>query len=66
MVRSVRYLILDAGVGSVGVRAVGVGREEQHGLKQGTVEEQHTGAGEKLLKESDLYWRILHVTMIGN
>ena len=49
MVRSVRYLTLDAGVGSVGVRAEGVGREEQHGLKQGTVEEQHTGAGEKLL-----------------
>ncbi len=49
MVRSVRYLTLDAGVGSVGVRAVGVGREEQHGLKQGTVEEQHTGTGEKSL-----------------
>ena len=45
MVRSVRYLTLDAGVGSVGVRAEGVGREEQHGLKQGTVEEQHTGWG---------------------
>jgi len=49
MVRIVRYLTLDAGVGSVDVRAVGVGREEQHGLKQGTVEEQHTGSGEKLL-----------------
>jgi len=40
---------MDAGVGGVGAKAVGVGREEQHGLKQGTIEEQHTGTGEKSL-----------------